>query len=526
MREENAKLRTKLKEYKSRLLTAERCLSVTSAHPAPTPDHRDADELLDSFVTPSRPLASGRLVIVVFGASGDLAKKKTFPALFRIWQRGFLPAGTAIVGYARSQMGVEQFQKQVTQYIKAAGEEIGRFLEHCTYVAGPYNDLGGLDQWFVREQEREAVGVRVFYLALPPSVFPETLAAVKRDVHDKGVINRVVIEKPFGHDSMSSADLQQKVGSLFSEEEVYRIDHYLGKEMVQNMMVFRFANSIWEPLWNRNFIDCVVISFKEDFGTEGRAGYFDSFGIIRDVMQNHLLQILSIIAMEHPVTLSAEDIRNEKVKVLRAIPPVSLVDTVIGQYGASPDGKLPAYKDEEGVPEGSTTPTFATCCFRINNPRWEGVPFILKCGKGLNERKAEVRVQFKAPPGNLFGNLIRNELVKRIQPDEAVYLKVATKKPGLSGELQQTTLDLTYKSRFDLSEPLPDAYERLILDVMRGDHSLFVRNDELEVAWSIFTPLLHTLEQQKIPPIIYTQGTRGPEESDEFIRHMGLVDLQ
>jgi glucose-6-phosphate 1-dehydrogenase len=443
--------------------------------------------------------------------------RKTFPALFRIWQRGFFPEGGLIVGYARSVLTTEQFGKHVTEHIKCSPEEREAFLKICTYVSGPYSPLDSLRAWFGDRR-----GVRIYYLALPPSVFPQTLEAIHRDIPLRsGITNRVVIEKPFGRDSTSSAELQSQVARLFTEDEVYRIDHYLGKEMVQNMMVFRFANSIWEPLWNRNFIDCVVISFKEDFGTEGRAGYFDSFGIIRDVMQNHLLQILSIIAMEHPVTLSAEDIRNEKVKVLRAIPPLSVADTVLGQYGPSPDGSEPSYLDEEGVPAGSITPTFAACCFRIHNPRWEGVPFILKCGKSLNERKAEVRIQFKSPPGNLFGNLSRNVLVKRIQPNEAVYLTVATKKPGLTGEIQPTTLDLTYSSRPELSGPLPDAYERLILDVMKGDHSLFVRNDELEVAWGIFTPLLHYLEEHRVSPILYPRGSRGPEEADEFVRHKG-----
>jgi len=312
------------------------------------------------------------------------------------------------------------------------------------------------------------------------------------------------------------------LGVLFTEEQLYRIDHYLGKEMVQNVMGLRFANSVFEPLWNRFYIKTVQITFKEDIGTQGRGGYFDEFGIIRDVMQNHLLQMFALIAMEPPVSLSAENVRDEKVKLLRSVPPISFNEVIIGQYGSSEDGKNISYLDDKTVPKGSITPTFATAVLHINNSRWNGVPFIMKCGKALNERKAEVRIQFHPPASLLYASPPPHELVLRVQPDEAVYLKMLGKKPGLADSLEQMELDLTYKDRFQHIS-LPDAYERLIYDVVRGDHNLFVRSDELEAAWKIFTPLLHHLEQNKVKPIIYPYGSRGPPSSDELIKNCGFV---
>jgi len=256
---------------------------------------------------------------------------------------------------------------------------------------------------------------------------------------------------------------------------------------------------------------------------EGRGGYFDNFGIVRDVMQNHLLQILSIVAMEKPYSLDPEAVRDEKVKVLRCIKPLTLDDVVLGQYGKSLDGTKPGYHDDEGVPKDSTTPTYALAAFRINNERWDGVPFLLKCGKALDGRKAEIRIQFNLPPGDVIGDLARNELIIRVQPDEAVYFKIMAKQPGLSSENVITELDLSYKDRYS-GHTIPDAYENLILDVTRGDHSNFVRTDELEAAWAIFTPLLHRLERQKIPPESYPYGTRGPEKADEFVRTIGRYE--
>jgi len=283
------------------------------------------------------------------------------------------------------------------------------------------------------------------------------------------------VEKPFGHDSESFQELSSAMGALYSEDYIYRIDHYLGKEMVQNLVILRFANVIFEPLWNHHHIKSVIITFKEDFGTKGRGGYFDSYGIIRDVIQNHLIQVMSLVAMEPPVRLTGDDsanfVRDEKVKVLNCIEPVKVEDCVLGQYMAAPDGSEVAYTDDPTVPDDSVTPTYASVVLRVKNPRWDGVPFIIKAGKALNERKAEIRIQFKEAPGakGMFAgqDITEQELVMRLQPEEAVYLKTNVKNPGLTTQPVPSELDLSYKHRFDNSENF-DAYTRLILEVIRG----------------------------------------------------------
>ncbi|KAJ3081951.1 Glucose-6-phosphate 1-dehydrogenase, partial [Quaeritorhiza haematococci] len=301
---------------------------------------------------------------------------------------------------------------------------------------------------------------------------------------------------------------------------IYRIDHYLGKEMVKNLMILRFANVFFGAVWSRNYIHNVQITFKEKIGTEGRGGYFDEFGIIRDIMQNHLLQILTIVAMARPVTLDAEDVRNEKVKVLRAIRPLTVDDVLLGQYTKSADGKQPGYLDDPGVPKDSVTPTFAAAVFYIRNERWDGVPFILKCGKALNEQKVEIRIQFQDVPGNIYPDTSRNELVIRVQPDEAVYMKFMNKQPGLSTNATISELDLSYSQRYS-EVKTPDAYESLILDVLKGDKSNFVRDDELDAAWKIFTPLLHKTEGERVKPELYEFGTRGPASLNAFVERAG-----
>eukprot|EP01120_Amphizonella_sp_Union-15-10_P007063 TRINITY_DN2349_c0_g1_i5.p1 TRINITY_DN2349_c0_g1~~TRINITY_DN2349_c0_g1_i5.p1 ORF type:complete len:551 (+),score=131.35 TRINITY_DN2349_c0_g1_i5:64-1653(+) len=468
------------------------------------------------------------LTVVVMGASGDLAKKKTFPALFELHCRGLLPHNFLIVGYARTQMTDEKFHEFATQNFKNK-EKIPEFVKKLFYFSGQYNEASDLDklnhkihEWEKHLLPQSKGSNRIYYMALPPVVFTDAARAIKAKGLSTNGWNRVIIEKPFGMDLESSRKMQKELGATFTEDQVYRIDHYLGKEMVQNLMVLRFANSVFEPLWNNKYISNVTITFKENFGTEGRGGYFDQFGIIRDVMQNHLTQILSLVAMEPPVSLGAEDIRDEKVKVLRSIPPVDPSQVVVGQYDKDEAGKQPSYLEDKTVPPGSLCPTFAAAVLNINNTRWSGVPFILKCGKALNERKAEIRVQFKEAPGQLFSTS-RNELVCLLQPKEAVYLKTMIKVPGLSSELVQGELDLSYDSRFkEAAKGLPDAYERLILDVIRGDHNLFVRNDELDAAWKIFTPLLHHLANEKVKPILYPFGSRGPKEADELAANNGF----
>ncbi|CAO3616419.1 unnamed protein product [Mucor fragilis] len=472
----------------------------------------------------------GAVTIIVLGASGDLAKKKTFPALFGLFRNGFLPGNTRIVGYARTKMDHDQFIERVTHYIKSKGYEkqLEEFKSILTYLPGQYDEDESfikLDKTVHESEEERKIEVgrrhRVFYMALPPSVFIPVAKGLKNNVYAKEGLNRIVVEKPFGEDSDSSAHLAKELGACFTEEETFRIDHYLGKEMVKNVMMVRFANIFFSQIWNRSNIDNIQITFKEPFGTEGRGGYFDEFGIIRDVMQNHLLQVLSLIAMERPISTDAEAIRDEKVKVLKCIPPISVNDALLGQYVAA-NGK-PSYLDDETIKnKDSLTPTFAALVLFIQNERWEGVPFVLKAGKALNEAKVEVRIQFRNVAGSLYKNAARNELVMRVQPDEAVYIKFNNKQPGLSYQTIQTELDLTYHSRYsDLA--IPDAYESLILDVLRNDHSNFVRDDELDAAWKIFTPLLHKIDahHEDIKLSNYKYGSRGPAELDDFMKKYG-----
>jgi len=470
--------------------------------------------------------------IVVLGASGDLAKKKTFPALFGLFANGFLPPNLRIIGYARTKMDKEEFHKRASSHIKslpAQKKKLDEFLGMCTYVSGQYDKPEGFQELdkHMSQIEDEAYGSksdkrnRVFYMALPPSVFIEVAQGLKANCYSSKGINRIIVEKPFGKDSESSADMMTKLKKEWSEEETFRIDHYLGKEMVKNVLVLRFGNVLIDSTLNKNMISNVQISFKEPFGTEGRGGYFDEFNIIRDVMQNHLLQVLSILTMERPFSFGSEDIRDEKVKALRYIPPIDIKEVLLGQYVASKDGKNPGYLDDETVPKGSNCPTFAALVMHVNSPRWEGVPFILKAGKALNEQKAEIRIQYKDVTQGIFKDIGRNELVIRLQPGEAVYLKINAKAPGLQMRTVPTELDCTYKRRFsDLK--IPEAYEALILDAFKGDHSNFVRDDELDTAWKIFTPLLHKIERDNVKPLPYEYGTRGPAELDEWVdKHAG-----
>jgi glucose-6-phosphate 1-dehydrogenase len=465
-------------------------------------------------------------VFVVFGASGDLAKKKIYPTLWMLYRDKLLPANTSIVGYARSELTVDQIREKCRPWFKVrpGDEELAdKFWSFNHYVAGSYDKRGGfelLNQEMCRHEKSSVPANRLFYLALPPSVFEPVTLHLKETCMSSHGWSRVIVEKPFGKDLESSNKLSSHLSSLFKEEQLYRIDHYLGKEMVQNLMTLRFANTLFGPTWNRNHIASVVISFKEPFGTQGRGGYFDEFGVIRDIMQNHLLQILCLVAMEKPASTSPDDIRDEKVKVLKSTPPIVMEDVVLGQYVGDPNAKdkdaREGYLDDQTVPRGSVTPTYAAAVLRINNERWDGVPFILRCGKALNERKAEIRIQYRDVPGDIFGGKgVRNELVLRVQPGEAIYVKIMNKEPGMSFGMEETELDLTYNTRYKDAR-LPDAYERLILDVFVGSQMHFVRTDELYEAWRIFTPLLHEIEESKPSPIPYTYGSRGPKEADEL----------
>ena len=384
------------------------------------------------------------LTIVVLGASGDLAKKKTYPSLLKLFVDGYLPEHAHIIGFARSDYTDKSFREKYRDILKGVagkrGDEIcEKFLSLCTYCRGStYDDAeawGRVNQAATRTEQAfgHDTANRVFYFAVPPDVFASAGAVIKAKCMSPTGFNRMIIEKPFGRDSKSSRELGEQLSRLFTEEELYRIDHYLGKEIVQNLLVLRFGNVFLQPLWNRNYVKSVIISFKENVGTLGRGGYFDHYGIIRDVMQNHLLQILSLIAMEPPVRVSgtgyANFVRDEKVKVLRCISPLQPEDIILGQYVSN--GSDPGYLDDKTVPEGSITPTYALAKFTVNNARWAGVPFIMKAGKALNERKCEVRIQFKHPPGAEFkfggAEVPLNELVIRVQPNDAIYFKFNVK---------------------------------------------------------------------------------------------------
>lgn len=444
-----------------------------------------------------------------------------------------LPPNTRIVGYARTKMTDEEYKQRISSYFKLPDDECkakaAKFLDICTYVSGQYvSDEGYLElNKHIRELEDEMKVVsrdRLFYLALPPSVFGEVSIHLRRNVYP-GVEGsaRVIIEKPFGHDLVSSEKLQAELSAAWEESEIFRIDHYLGKEMVKNILILRFGNLFFSSSWNNRTISNVQISFKEKIGTQGRGGYFDTIGIIRDVMQNHLLQVLSLIGMERPVSFSAEDIRDEKVKLLKAIAPINIEDTVLGQYGRSEDGKEPAYTDDPTVAPNSRAITFAALHLQIHNERWEGVPFILRAGKALDEAKVEIRIQFKDVAKGIFQNIPRNELVIRVQPEEAIYLKMNSKYPGLTTRTVITDLDLTYHSRY-ANLRIPEAYEALILDALKGDHSNFVRDDELSVSWGLFTPLLDQIENDpNIVPESYPYGSRGPKSVSKFLTDRGYV---
>ncbi|KAK8792781.1 hypothetical protein WA158_004945 [Blastocystis sp. Blastoise] len=459
------------------------------------------------------PIYDGALSIVIIGASGNLARTKTYPSLFRIFKNNLMPVVTSIFGYARSKLTNEEFREMIRKELDGTEDEIERFLDRLYYHPGAYdNDEDYLSMTSELETHEHSMckiymnntknttcsSNRLFYLAIPPSLFIQVATSLNKNCRSAGGFNHLIIEKPFGRDLTSCKDLNDQILSLFNEDEIYRIDHYLGKEMVQNLLVLRFGNLLLSPLWNNLYIDNVQIIFKEKKGVNGRGGYFDQY------------------AMEQPVSLAAHDIRDEKAKVLKSIPPLKLEEVVVGQYGRDETDSQESYREDPSVPADSLTSTFAAAIMHINNNRWAGVPFYLKCGKGLDEDKAEIRIQFKSILAPLFGHIQRDELVIRVQPDTSIYMKMNVKSPGLTTQPMLSELDLTYKQRYD-SAYIPDAYEKLIIDCMRGDHSHFVRTDELEGSWRIFTPLLHQIEDKKVVPISYPRGSRGPYQWKEPI---------
>lgn len=478
------------------------------------------------------------LQIVVVGASGDLARRKVVPALFSLFCQGLLPDNFNLFGFARSELGDDSFRSLLRENLAcrytpkaSCADRMDAFLSRCSYVAGQYGERDSYLGLFGRMREVSGpAGRRLFYLAIPPSLF----APVSEALAGAGLVTcvedkpwtRVVVEKPFGRDRESSDMLAAELARVFAESQTYRIDHYLGKEVVQNLMVLRFANLVFEPIWNRRHIRHVAIRWQEETGVEGRGGYYDSYGVVRDVMQNHLLQILALVAMEAPASLDSHDIRNAKVRLLREAAPVGAGDVVLGQYAGAERGgvKFAGYREERGVPAGSRTPTFAAAVLRVRNDRWDGVPFFMSAGKAMDRRVTEVRVRFREVPDNLFCLPGRcppaNELVIRIQPDEAIQFAVVSKVPGHKFDLAVRPLDLTYRTSF--SETIPEAYESLLLDVIAGNRSLFIRGDELEAAWDVFTPVLRQADAGDITVEPYAFGGRGPSGAGRLAASWGV----
>jgi glucose-6-phosphate 1-dehydrogenase len=472
--------------------------------------------------------------LVVFGATGDLAQRKLIPALFHRDGQGQIPQGARIIGSSRRAMTDQEFrdfaQKALETHVKPeyrTAELITRFLGRLSYIAAePGIDAGwpNLAQVLI---ERENV-VRVFYLAVGPDLFGPICDRLGKH----GLVtpnSRVVVEKPLGKDGASAESLNDQIGRVFKEPSIYRIDHYLGKETVQNLMVLRFANALFEPLWNNNHIDNVQITVSETLGVEGRAGYYDTSGALRDMVQNHILQLLCLVAMEPPVSMDADGVRDEKLKVLKSLKriPLDKMDTSIvrGQYksGASSTGAVGGYLDELGNPD-SKTETFVALKAEIANWRWAGVPFYLRTGKRLQSRVSEIAVQFKPVSHSIFdqsaGPVMANRLVLRLQPDEGVKLWLMIKDPGPGGvRLQHVPLDMTFAEAFDVRNP--DAYERLLMDVVRGNQTLFMRRDEVAAAWKWVDPILDHWKASMESPRPYTSGTWGPAAAVALIERDG-----
>lgn len=454
-------------------------------------------------------------IFVVFGASGDLSTKKIYPNLWWLYRYHLLPPELTVIGYGRSKLTVNDLKTKCLKHIQVKEDENKLFEEfwkvNC-YVAGAYDEKADFEKLNheISSHEKSNVAHRIFYLALPPLLYEIVTVNIKKYCMASKGWSRLVIEKPFGRDAESSERLCKHLDSLFSQHQIYRMDHYLGKEMVQSLITLRFGNTIFSPSWNRNYIAAVKIVSKESFGVEGRGGYFDQYGIIRDMMQNHMLQVLALVAMEKPTSCLAADIRKEKVRVLRCIQPVTASDILLGQYKGY-------VNDPTITNKNSLTTTFAAGVLHIHNERWDGVPFIVKCGKALDESKFEVRIQFKDVPGDIFeGQTKRNEFIIKVQPEQGLYVQLMVKSPGVSCAMEETTLDLSYANRYE-GVKLPDAYETLLLDVFGGSQMYFVSAEELREEWRIFTPILHQIEKEKMKPIRYEFGSKGPAGANEFM---------
>lgn len=479
--------------------------------------------------------------IVIFGATGDLTRRKLVPALYNLRREGLLHANTTILGFARRDWSDDYFRTLLfdegSKHSRHSldGGYWPAFISRVSYIRSTFEDAEGYTALAQRldaiDAEQGTSGNRMFYLATPPESYEDiinNLGAAGLANSPNGGWTRIIVEKPFGHDLESALHLNKVVHDVFEERQVYRIDHYLGKETVQNLLVLRFANGIFEPLWNRRYIDHVQITVAESIGVEGRGGYYEQAGAIRDMVQNHMMQLLSLTAMEPPVGgASADAVRDEKVKVLRAVRPIAPADvnkiSVRGRYSAGP-GIAPAYLDETGVQPNSTTETYLAMRFEIESWRWAGVPFYLRTGKRMPVRASEITVVFKSAPLLLFqdGPMSRsapNELSIRIQPNEGIALRFNSKVPGQAGDIRPVTMNFNYVDAFGGESP--EAYERLLLDAMTGDTTLFTRSDEVETSWSLINPIIEGWKTLGSPIHEYVGGSWGPDASHEFIGASG-----
>ncbi len=484
--------------------------------------------------------------LIIFGASGDLTRRKLVPALWSMFQGRVLPEPFAVVGVGRTQMDNDQFRALMRQAISdfarvqpPSARVWDRFAQALFYYGGDPGDAAiypGLDE-FVRgvERERGTGGNRLFYASTPPSLYPHLVrhlgeAGMNRAPEGTQGWVRIVIEKPFGRDLASSRALNHVVASAWSEDQVYRIDHYLGKETVQNVLVFRWANGIFEPLWNRNHVDHVQITVGESIGIESRGAYYEESGALRDMIQNHILQLLCLVAMEPPVTFDADPVRDEKSKVMRAIRPIPHADVdrfaVRGQYGPGfvNGRRVPGYREERGVSPESITETYAALELTVDNWRWAGVPFYLRTGKRLPKRASEISVQFKRTPHLVFRRNPEilaepNMLVLRIQPDEGMSLAFGATQPGPEIRIKPVEMVFDYGQAFG-GEP-PEAYERLILDAMKGDPTLYARGDWVDLAWELLSPVLDRWATGDAKLGAYEAGSWGPSEADTLIERAG-----
>jgi glucose-6-phosphate 1-dehydrogenase len=491
------------------------------------------------------PRVAGPCGLVLFGVTGDLARKKIMPAIYDLANRGLLPPGFALVGFARREWADQDFAKLVHDSVRDYArtefrEEVWQQLASgIRFVAGDLTSDESFDELkrVVDELDltRGTQGNHAFYLSIPPNLFPTVISQLKRcgladsnpSVGSEKSWRRVVVEKPFGHDLASAQELNKIVGEVFPSGSVFRIDHYLGKETVQNMLAIRFANAMYEPIWNANYVDHVQITMAEDIGIAGRAGYYDGIGAARDVIQNHLLQLVALTAMEEPTSFEASAVRIEKEKVLNAIviPADIAAHTARGQYSAGWQGgqEVKGYLEEDGVNPDSTTETFAAIRIDIDNRRWAGVPFYLRAGKRLGRRVTEVAVVFKRAPHLPFSEsttqeLSNNALVFRIQPDEGLTVRFGSKVPGTALEVRDVNMDFAYGASF--TEDSPEAYERLILDVLLGDPPLFPRHEEVESQWRILDPILEFWAEHGKPDQ-YVAGGWGPQSAYEMMARDG-----